>query len=120
MNRSSSIQQLSNVEQLGPTVSQQASPSVGPVEQNTITLTAAGFSPGTLTINVGDKVVWINESGIDATVSSNPHPTHTDYPPLNLGSFPNGGTLSLTFDKVGAFGYHNHLNPNQSGTIVVQ
>jgi plastocyanin len=89
-------------------------------KQNTITLNSENFSPKTLTIKVGDTVTWINRSGRNANVSSNPHPIHTDYTPLNLGSFPDGGTLSLTFDKAGTYGYHNHLNPSQNGTIVVE
>lgn len=88
--------------------------------QNTVTLTSDGFSPATLTIKTGEAVTWVNKSGETATVNSDPHPTHTDYTPLNLGNFPDGGTLTLTFDKPGTFGYHNHLNPSVRGTITVQ
>lgn len=88
--------------------------------ENTVTLTSSGFSPSNLTIKAGQTIIWVNKSGESATVNSNPHPVHTDYPPLNLGDFPNGGTLSLTFDKPGTFGYHNHLNPSQRGTITVE
>lgn len=84
------------------------------------TLTSAGFSPQSLTVKAGSTITWINKSGADATVNSSPHPSHTDYPPLNLGIFPDGGMLSLTFDKAGTYKYHNHLNPSQIGTIVVQ
>lgn len=97
-----------------------ATTSATETSQETITLTSDGFSPKTLTIKTGTKVTWTNQSGSDATVNSSPHPVHTDYPPLNLGSFPSGGTLSLTFDKLGTYKYHNHLNPSQFGTIVVQ
>lgn len=98
---------------------QTASPSVIKSEQ-TITLTANGFSPQNITIKTGEKVTWINKSGSDATVDSSPHPSHTDYSPLNLGVFPDGGSLSLTFDKAGTYKYHNHLDPSQFSTIVVQ
>ncbi len=100
--------------------SQKTTPSTAAVQQNTVTLTQDGFSPATLTIKVGTKVTWINKSGGDATVNSNPHPAHTNYTPLNLGGFSNGGTLSLTFNKAGTYGYHNHLSASQIGTIVVQ
>lgn len=89
-------------------------------EQNMVTLTADGFSPETLTIKTGDTVTWVNKSGSDATVNSAPHPVHSDYPPLNLGTFPDGGTLSLTFPTAGTYKYHNHLNPSQTGIIIVQ
>lgn len=98
-----------------------ASPSTtATAEANTVTLTANGFSPATLTIKAGDKVTWINKSGAAATVNSDPHPTHTNYPELNLGQFSDGESLSLTFPKAGTYGYHNHFNPTQKGTIIVQ
>jgi len=87
---------------------------------NIVTLTKDGFSPTTLTIKAATAVAWVNKSGTDATVNSDPHPTHTAYSPLNLGSFTDGGMLSLSFDKPGTYGYHNHLNPSQRGTIVVK
>lgn len=109
-----------------PTIQQQVSPTTSQTNptaqqsQNTVTLTANGFSPTTLTIKAGQVVTWVNKSGMDATVNSDPHPVHTDYPFLNLGSFPDGGKLSLTFDKPGTHGYHNHLNPSERGTIIVE
>ena len=98
----------------------QVTESSAPQEQNTITLTSAGFSPQSLTVKAGTSITWINKGGVDAIVNSSPHPSHTDYPPLNLGIFPDGGTLSLNFDKTGTYKYHNHLNPSQTGTIIVQ
>lgn len=87
---------------------------------NVVTFTKDGFSPSPLTIKAGEKVTWINKSGTAATVNSDPHPVHTNYTPLNLGSFSDGQTLSLTFDKPGTYGYHDHFNPSLKGTIVVQ
>lgn len=86
-------------------------------ETKTIKLTKDGFSPKELNIKVGTKVIWENESGNPATVNSNNHPTHLLYPFLNLGEFANGQSLSVVFDKAGKYGYHNHLNPTQTGTI---
>ncbi|MCL4366879.1 cupredoxin domain-containing protein [Patescibacteria group bacterium] len=99
---------------------QQLTPMQNNDTKNVVILDSSGFSPATLTIKAGFTVIWKNNSGQSATVNSDPHPIHTDYPPLNLGTFPNGGTLQLTFDKPGTYGYHNHLNPNEKGTIIVQ
>lgn len=97
----------------------QTSPSPIPVEI-IITVTPYGFVPDALAINPGTKITWINKSGTDANVTSNPHPTSTDYPDLDLGNFWNNGSVSLVFTKAGRFGYHNSLIPSQKGTIIVK
>lgn len=78
------------------------------------------FSPATLNIETGDNVRFVNNSVVALDLSSDPHPTHTNYPLLNYGAINiNGGTGIVVFNEVGTFGYHNHENPNQKGTIVV-
>lgn len=93
---------------------------VPPNPINTITLTADGFSPKILVIKRGTTVTWVNKSGSEATVNSDPHPTHTNYPPLNLGQFNDGDSLQLQFNKPGRYGYHNHFDATQTGTIIVK
>lgn len=90
------------------------------VASATVTLTQSGFDPETLKIKIGTKVTWVNKSGETATVNSDPHPSHTFWPFLNLGSFNNGASISVTFDKVGVYTYHNHLNPGEKGTVMVE
>lgn len=89
-------------------------------KEKKVNLTASGFNPQTITVKVATKVVWENKSGTTATVNSAVHPTHQVYPPLNLGSFEDGEVMSLAFDKPGTYKYHNHLNPSQVGTVVVE
>jgi plastocyanin len=89
-------------------------------ENLVITITDSGFQPNALTIKVGTKVTWVNNGNNVVSVASDPHPTHTNYPPLNLGKVATDGSVSLVFDKAGSYGYHNHLNASQTGTIVVQ
>jgi len=100
-------------------------PQVSPAPTNTqatstVTYTAGGFSPTSLTVKAGTTVTWVNKSGSGFSLNSNPHPVHTDYPPLNIGAVGDGQSKSLTFDKPGTYGYHNHLNPSDRGEIVVQ
>ena len=85
-----------------------------------IALTPTVFSPSTITVKAGAIVIWTNQSGTTATVNSAVHPTHQVYPPLTLGEFEDGGSLSLVFDSPGTYKYHNHLNPTQVGTIIVE
>jgi hypothetical protein len=65
-------------------------------------------------------------------VASNPHPAHTGYDGTSRQQHcPNtantafdecapGSTYSFTFNKVGTWGYHNHMNPGSQGTVIVQ
>ena len=108
------------------TEQQKASPTAAKITkplqqiQEVITLTNEGFSPETLTIKSGTTVSWINKSRRTASIDSDPHPTHTAYPPLNLGRLQANRTFLLTFDKPGTYGYHNHLDPTKRGTIIVE
>lgn len=99
-----------------------ASPSAVPT--NTIvanvTVTNDGFSPKTLTVKTGTKVVWTNKSDGTVNVSSDNHPTHLLYPFLNLGSFAVGSSVEVVVEKAGTYTYHNHLNPSQKGTIIAE
>lgn len=87
---------------------------------STIKITSAGFEPKNLTVKVGARVTWVNSSGSLTNISSATHPTHQVYPPLNLGNLPDGQSVSLVFDKSGSYTYHDHLNPNKTGVIVVE
>ena len=105
--------------------SENVSPTSAPPTETTIneaqiTLTAQGFTPQTITIKKGAKVVWTNKSGVNATVDSAPHPFHTSYSPLNLGNFGDGEKLELVFNEAGTYKYHNHLNSSNQGTIIVE
>ena len=92
-------------------------------EQNkeaSVNVTATGFEPQSLTVSVDTNVVWTNSSGEVTNVSSDNHPTHLRFPFLNLGNFDNGTTVSVVFDKAGTYAYHNHLHPEQTGTVMVK
>lgn len=98
----------------------QVSDQVKEVKEENVELTAQGFVPQAITIKAGTKVVWTNKSGGVATVNSAPHPTHTDYLPLNLGQFEDGSSVELVFDKPGTYRYHDHLNPTRFGSVTVE
>lgn len=104
-------------------------PSQSTTEGTVVTYTDTGFSPATITINKGDVVTFKNMASDDVWVASNPHPQHTDYPTTGgcIGSTfdscanvkPND-SWSFKFDIVGSWGYHNHLNHSEGGTIIVK
>ena len=83
--------------------------------------TATGFSLATVTVKKGTTVKFINKSGGSMSVASNPHPIHTDYPGFDQYKSSQKGQneYDFTFDKVGTWGYHNHLNASDGGTVIV-
>jgi plastocyanin len=95
------------------------SPSTG--QTMTINYSSTGFSPASTTIKAGTTVVWKNNDTDPMQIDSNPHPTHTSYPPMNASTPTQpGDTYTFTFTDPGTYGYHNHLNPANKGTIIVQ
>jgi plastocyanin len=85
-----------------------------------ITYSDSGFSPATLTAKSGDTITVRNTSSHDIQMDSNPHPIHTDDPDLNVGAVVASQSMNFMVTNKGTFGYHNHLNPAQKGTIVIQ
>lgn len=80
-----------------------------------------GFSPKTVTIKKGDVVVFENKTGKSASVASNEHPTHLLYPEFDQWKTAERGKTEFrfTFEKVGTWKYHDHLNSTMTGTVVV-
>lgn len=97
----------------------------------TVTLTADGFSPRSVTVKKGGTVTFVNESAGNMWIGSASHPTHTAYSGTTLAEHcaehstdafdqcENGDTYSFTFQKAGSWNYHNHSNASQFGTVVV-
>lgn len=95
--------------------------SSGAMSQNIINISSNGFSPSTVTIKVGDTVTWMNKDSAPHQVNSDVHPTHLLYPPLNtIGLLNPGEKKSLSFPTAGTFKFHDHLNPQFTGSVVVQ
>ena len=118
------------------TGSPQAIPLVSPVvSKNVVTYTDSGYTSNTITIKKGETVTWKNESSIKMWTASAVHPVHTAYPGTNIAAcgtqtllsmfdacngVVSGQSWSFKFDFVGTWKYHNHLNPSNLGTIIVE
>lgn len=102
----------------------------------TVTYTDQGFSPKSVSITQGQAVTFVNQSSHPMWIASNPHPTHTAYDGTSrdqhcaagyTGAAPfdecaqgaPGTSWSFTFTKAGSWGYHDHMNHEMSGTVVV-
>lgn len=91
-----------------------------PQSANLITYTNNGFSPSSLTVKSGDSVTINNSSDSSIQIQSNPHPIHTDNDELNVGVIAAGKSATFKLTKTGTWGYHNHLNTSETGSIIVQ
>ena len=110
--------------------SQQPPASQAPiVKENLVTYIDSGYSPTTLKIKKGETVTFKNQSSNSMWTASAAHPTHKIYPTVGgcIGSIFDacsgiqpGGSWSFKFDISGAWKYHNHLNPSDTGTITVE
>jgi plastocyanin len=91
----------------------------------TLTIAAGGVvSPSAVTINRGDRVTFVNNDTEPHTMSSNPHPVHTDCPALNVGTLgPGQQRDSGTLNTSRVCGFHDHDNPDSpglQGTVRIQ
>jgi plastocyanin len=96
----------------------------GSVTTTTVTLTSAGASPKDITVAVGSRVTFVNNDSQPHDMDSNPHPEHTDCPPLNVGFIAAGASgTSQNLTTARTCGYHDHNQPsntNFQGTIRIQ
>ena len=91
----------------------------------TVTLTATGANPKMIEVSVGSRVTFVNQDTQAHEIFSNPHPIHTDCPPINdvgvLAPGQSRATGVLTVART--CGYHDHGMPDNTlfqGTIVIQ
>lgn len=92
-----------------------------------------GFSPSSVTVPLGTTVTFVKQASDEMWIASDPHPTHQGYDgttrsqhcalgyagPAPFDECSAGTAFSFTFSKVGTWGYHNHGNPGDKGTIIV-
>jgi LPXTG-motif cell wall-anchored protein len=91
----------------------------GPASAATVGVSEVEFAyqPATVTINVGDTVLWTNNGAQPHTSSSDPGSLET----RDSGIMNPGASFSHTFDQTGSFPYHCNVHPTQMfGTVVVQ
>ncbi len=113
-------------------VSGSADVEVSTIPMNaSVSYSGSSFSPKTVTIKKGGTVTWTNDSTGKMWVASAQHPSHTAYagtsraehcPDASKTAFDQcqgGDAYSFTFDKVGTWNYHDHINASALGTVVV-
>lgn len=92
----------------------------------TITIGTDGrVSPSTVTIAVGGRVTFLNSHNLPHDMQSDPHPEHTDCPPLAQVGFLTTGQqrTSGNFNTARTCGFHDHNLENDNGLkgrIIIQ
>jgi plastocyanin len=91
----------------------------------TVTITASGVSPKSVTISPGQRVNFVNNDSRAHDVASDPHPIHTDCPEINIV-----GTLTVNqsratgnMNTARTCGFHDHMDPSNAslqGSIQVR
>jgi len=84
----------------------------GQTTSTTITITASGANPRTVTVPVGSRVRFVNSDTRNHEMSSDPHPEHSDCPEINAVGFLRPGESRETENLVTprTCGFHDHLN----------
>jgi plastocyanin len=85
----------------------------------TITYDGTSFTNSASSVKSGEAIKVINNSSKQLDFDSDPHPVHTDDPELNAGDIDPGQSKTFTVTKKGHWGFHNHHDPSQHGTITV-
>jgi plastocyanin len=80
-----------------------------------VTIDNFTFTPGTLTVKVGTRVVLKNQDDVRHLVVSDMSP-----PLFRSKVLDTDGSFSTVFDKPGTYHYFCGLHPHMQGTIVVQ
>ena len=81
---------------------------------HTITIEAVSFTPDSLTLNVGDTVVWINKDPFPHTATSGTAGFDSKEIRADAGSW------TYTATKPGDFGYVCTLHPTMRGVLHVK
>lgn len=106
-----------------------------PVESGSVVIyTDQGFAPPSITIPAGTSVTFINQSTKGMWVASAMHPSHSVYSGTTLAQHcpdtdntafdacapvASGASYAFTFNKVGTWKYHDHIDASKFGTIIV-
>ena len=88
--------------------------------EHQIFITTDGFYPAELSVEIGDKVAFINNSTEQHWPASVPYPTYDFLPSFDLGrALESGERWTLVFSQAGEWRFHDYLFPQNRGVIKV-
>jgi plastocyanin/LysM repeat protein len=101
----------------------QAAPLPAPqAGQAMVSIQNMAFNPGTITVRVGQQVVWVNNDSVPHTTTSGSCPggTCTPAPGWDSGTLNPGQSFAFTFTTAGTFTYFCRIHgAAMQGTVVV-
>jgi len=96
-----------------PAPKPKAKPRAIAAASGSVTIADFSFSPGSITIDQGDTVTWVNNG-------PTPHSATANNGSFNTGILKAGQSASHTFDQAGTFSYFCQPHPFMKATVVVQ
>jgi plastocyanin len=93
-----------------------SSPSTG-TTGTTVTISSSGVSPTQVNISQGTRVLFVNNDTKPHNMASDPHPEHTDCPPINdVGLLQPGQSRETgNMNTIRTCGFHDHDDPPPGG-----
>ncbi|MEO7273518.1 MAG: hypothetical protein ABIX28_05205 [Vicinamibacterales bacterium] len=95
-----------------------SAPSGGSADGRTITITANGATPTSLTLAPGTRVLFVNNDTRTHNMTSDPHPEHDVCPEINTVGLlaPGQSRETGNLNAVRTCGFHDHDNPPPAGS----
>jgi plastocyanin len=90
--------------------------------QGMVSIQGFAFNPGTITVRVGQQVVWVNNDSVPHTTTSGSCSggTCTPAPGWDSGTLNPGQSFAFTFTSAGTFTYFCRIHgASMQGTVVV-
>jgi len=101
-----------------------AHPDQNAIKENdvaaTITYTGKGFEPNNSTIGVNSYIRVRNRSVRLLKFMSDPYNQNSDEPELNQSELKPGDSVKIYVSQKGTWGYHNALDPSETGQLIVR
>lgn len=86
----------------------------------TIVFTDDGFTQSEYRFAEGTAIRVKNQSSMGMQFSSDDHPSHLDDPELNMALLEAGESGTITPPGKGTYGFHDHINDQYTGTLIIE
>ncbi|MEB3103997.1 plastocyanin/azurin family copper-binding protein [Ferviditalea candida] len=109
-------QPLTNSSASASTSTNESADSGKAVEGNVVHIANFTFSPDTITVTAGTKVIWINDEGSAHSIVGDTFDSRNE----KKDGFIKGESFSYTFAQPGTYKYHCSFHPFMTGTVIVK